>query len=81
MNKRVLILGGSAVGILVAGFAIRQLLRRDDVRARLGLDDKRLRQSASMRDHHIDMAGEDSFPASDPPSFTPNTSIGAAYHA
>jgi hypothetical protein len=78
MKNRSLIVVGSAVGALAAGYGIRQLLRRDDVRARLGLNNKRLLQSASMRDDQVDMTGEDSFPASDPPSFTPNTSIGGA---
>jgi hypothetical protein len=48
-----------------------------EVRDRLNLD-KRLRQTATSREEQIDSAAEDSFPASDPPSFTPNTSIGSS---
>ncbi len=79
MNKRALIVVTSAVGLLAAAWGIRELLKRDSVRDRLGLNDKRLLQSASMRDNQVDMIGEDSFPASDPPSFTPNTSLGSAH--
>ena len=78
MNKRSLIVLGGAFGLLAAGWGIRELLKRDDVRARFGLDNKKLLQSASMRDGQVDMIGEDSFPASDPPSFTPMTSLGSA---
>lgn len=78
MNKRALLTVGGAFGLLAAGYAIRELLKRDDVRERLGLKNKKLLQSASMTDKHVDLSSEDSFPASDAPSFTPTTSIGAA---
>lgn len=73
MNNRGLIIAGSVVGVFAAAWATKKLLENPEFRKRIGLDkdgdDERM----------IDMSSEDSFPASDPPSFTPTTSLGTAH--
>jgi hypothetical protein len=77
-KSRTWLVAGSAVGLLTAAVALRQLLNRQDVRAWLGQvsRDPRLSQSPSRLDRYVDLSSEDSFPASDSPSFTPTTSLG-----
>ena len=72
MNKRQLLVVSAAVGSLAAAYAIRKLLDNDEVRSRLGLPKTQAKHDSDM----IDVSSEDSFPASDPPSFTATTSLG-----
>ncbi len=69
--RRGLIIAGSAVGVVAAAWAAKKLLENPEFRRRIGLD-------GMSDDNTIDMSSEDSFPASDPPSFTPTTSLGSA---
>ena len=66
MNVRPLLVLGSALGVLAAAFAVKRLLEDDDIRDRLGLD-----QPRRKADGMVDLSSDQSFPASDPPSFSP----------
>jgi hypothetical protein len=50
--------------------------RQDDVPAPCEEERRKAAGTAVADDERVDEASDDSFPASDPPSFTPLTSIG-----
>lgn len=74
-NKRQLVVVAGAFGALTAAFVIRRLLSDPEICRRLGIGAKAHR----AREAAVDMALDHSFPASDPPSFTPITSIGGTH--
>ena len=71
MNKPAMWVGG-AVAAASLGYGLwRWVAARNRA-----MSNRRLRQSASLSQRSVDLSSEDSFPASDAPSFTPTTSIG-----
>ncbi|CAN5542342.1 hypothetical protein BH11ARM2_BH11ARM2_27100 [soil metagenome] len=62
MNRKPALLIAGAVAAVAATWAIRKLLEQDEIRERLGLP--------ALGEKEVDVASSDSFPASDPPSFT-----------
>lgn len=66
MNRTLIIVGGAIAG-LAGAFAVRYLLADPEMRRRIGLSDGR---PIPHYGDEVDRSSEDSFPASDPPSFT-----------
>jgi hypothetical protein len=67
MDRRPLIVVGGAVALLASAVVIRNLVADPRIRRRLGLTE------GGPQPHYgddVDVNSEDSFPASDPPSFT-----------
>ena len=70
MKRRPLFLVGGLFAVLASAYAVRRLLADPDIRYRLGLPE------GGSKPHYgdgVDQSSEDSFPASDPPSFTATT--------
>ncbi len=70
MDRRPFFLVGGLVAVVASAYAVQRLLADPDVRRRLGLGE------GGPQPHYgdgVDQSSEDSFPASDPPSFTATT--------
>lgn len=73
MRKGPLIVVTAAAGLLVSAYAVKKLLENPDFRAKVMEARDKLKQSLAdiSEDLRVDRASEESFPASDAPSHTP----------
>lgn len=68
------LLVGASVGVICAGIVVGKLLSSESVRSKLfGFSDKARRRA--HQDWKVDLSSEDSFPASDPPGYSPASAM------
>ncbi len=67
MSRRPLFLVGGLAAVIAAAYAVQRLMADPEIRRRLGLPEQ---GALPHYGDDVDVSSEDSFPASDPPSYT-----------